>query len=173
MQLKHVNQSISRRYTEKNKRLGPLSFTMNYSGLPVRLSKPMLRQQSCLRSSSLGPTFPSRALYISRLRPQTDVASFEVKDLKIQIMDYYAELYRADVMVHYKSLMNNKERDYHNSIRYKRTNGTWQIVEWSLDSLTTDKGGDFYKLSRGHHEWQALEDALRNKDRTGLKMLHH
>jgi hypothetical protein len=42
-----------------------------------------------------------------------------------------------------------------------------------LDSLTVDKDGDFYKLSRGHHEWQALEDALRSKDRTGLKTLHH
>lgn len=42
-----------------------------------------------------------------------------------------------------------------------------------LDILATDRGGDFYKLSRGHHQWQALEDALRNKDRTGLKMLHH
>lgn len=81
----------------------------------------------------LGPGFPSRALYISRLRPQPDVASFEVKDLKIQTMDYYAELYRADVLVHYKSLMNNKERDYHNSLLYKRTNGSWQIVEWPLE----------------------------------------
>jgi hypothetical protein len=78
----------------------------------------------------LGASFPSRALYISRLRPQTDVASFEVKDLKIQIMDYYSELYRADVIAHYKSLMNDKERNYHNGILYKRTNGTWQVVEW-------------------------------------------
>jgi len=76
----------------------------------------------------LGVGFPSRALYISRLRPQPDVASFEVEDLKIRIMDYYAELYRADVQVQYKSVM-NKERDYHNSILYKRTNGRWQIVE--------------------------------------------
>jgi hypothetical protein len=78
----------------------------------------------------LGPSFTSRALYIARLRPQPDVASFEVKDLQIQTMDYYAELYRADVLVHYKSLMNNKERHYHNSLLYKRTNGSWQIVEW-------------------------------------------
>ena len=42
-----------------------------------------------------------------------------------------------------------------------------------LDSLMADKDGDFYKLSRGHHEWQVLEDALRNKDRSGLKMLYH
>src|SRR5438552_13613971 len=42
-----------------------------------------------------------------------------------------------------------------------------------LDSLLADEDGDFRKLSRGHHEWEALEDALRNKDRTGLKVLHH
>jgi len=42
-----------------------------------------------------------------------------------------------------------------------------------LDRLTTDRDGDFYKLSRGHREWQVLEDALRNKDRASLKALHH
>jgi len=41
-----------------------------------------------------------------------DVASFEVKDINIRIMDYYAELNRADVMVQYKGVM-NKKRDYH------------------------------------------------------------
>src|SRR5712692_3181368 len=42
-----------------------------------------------------------------------------------------------------------------------------------LDSLTADQDGDFYKLSRGHREWQALEEALRNKDKGALKALHH
>jgi len=42
-----------------------------------------------------------------------------------------------------------------------------------LDSLLADKDGDFYKLSRGHHEWQALEEALRSKDKAPLKTLHH
>jgi len=36
-----------------------------------------------------------------------------------------------------------------------------------------DQDGDFYKLSRGHHEWQALAEALRNKDKAALKTLHH
>jgi hypothetical protein len=49
-------------------------------------------------------------------------------------------------------------------------NGTAQEM---LDSLIADQDGDFYKLSRGHHEWQALEEALRNKDKTSLKILHH
>src|SRR5882762_297236 len=42
-----------------------------------------------------------------------------------------------------------------------------------LDSLKADQDGDFYKLSRGHHEWQALAEALRNKDKAPLKTLHH
>jgi hypothetical protein len=42
-----------------------------------------------------------------------------------------------------------------------------------LDSLTADKDGDFYKLSRGHHEWQALVQALSNKDKHSLNELHH
>jgi hypothetical protein len=49
-------------------------------------------------------------------------------------------------------------------------NGTAQAM---LDSLIADQDGDFYKLSRGHHEWQALEDALRNKDKASLRTLHH
>ncbi|HYR77249.1 MAG TPA: hypothetical protein VEM96_15550 [Pyrinomonadaceae bacterium] len=42
-----------------------------------------------------------------------------------------------------------------------------------LDSLMADKDGDFYKLSRGHHEWQALVQALSSKDKSGLNELHH
>jgi hypothetical protein len=42
-----------------------------------------------------------------------------------------------------------------------------------LDSLIADKDKDFYKLSRGHREWQALEEGLRNKDKISLRLLHH
>ncbi|MDQ2920708.1 MAG: hypothetical protein M3R52_03700 [Acidobacteriota bacterium] len=42
-----------------------------------------------------------------------------------------------------------------------------------LDSLTTDKDGEFYKLSRGHHEWEALEQGLRNKDKAALRVHGH
>ena len=37
-----------------------------------------------------------------------------------------------------------------------------------LNSLMIDKEGDFRKLSHGHHEWEALEEALRNKDKKVL-----
>ena len=42
-----------------------------------------------------------------------------------------------------------------------------------LDSLMADKDGDFYKLSHGHQEWQALVQALSNKDKRELSELHH
>ena len=42
-----------------------------------------------------------------------------------------------------------------------------------LDSLKADGDGDFYKLSRGHREWQTLAQALSNKDKKGLSELHH
>jgi len=42
-----------------------------------------------------------------------------------------------------------------------------------LDSLKADQDGDFYKLARGHHEWQALAQALSNKDKKGLSELRH
>jgi Double zinc ribbon len=41
-----------------------------------------------------------------------------------------------------------------------------------LDSLMSDKDGDFYKVSRGHHEWQTLVEALSNKDKRSLSELH-
>lgn len=41
-----------------------------------------------------------------------------------------------------------------------------------LSDLMSDKDGDFYKMSRGHHEWATLEAALRNKDKSSLA-IHH
>ena len=41
-----------------------------------------------------------------------------------------------------------------------------------LNDLMSDKEGDFYKMSRGHHEWSTLEAALRNKDKS-LLAVHH
>jgi len=49
-------------------------------------------------------------------------------------------------------------------------NGTNQEM---LDSLIADKDDDFYKLSRGHREWQVLQEALRNRDKAPLNALHH
>jgi hypothetical protein len=42
-----------------------------------------------------------------------------------------------------------------------------------LDNLTADRDGDFHKLSRGHHEWQTLEEALRDKNKSLLQKINH
>ncbi len=44
-----------------------------------------------------------------------------------------------------------------------------------LSDLMRDKDADFYRLSRGHSEWNVLLEALRNGDRAALKIApnHH
>lgn len=42
-----------------------------------------------------------------------------------------------------------------------------------LNSFMADKDGDLHKLSHGHHEWEAIEQALRNKDKGVLKISAH
>jgi uncharacterized protein HemX len=46
-------------------------------------------------------------------------------------------------------------------------------AEEMLNSVMADKDGDFHKLSHGHHEWEAIEQALRNKDKGVLKVSAH
>ena len=41
-----------------------------------------------------------------------------------------------------------------------------------LKGLMSDKDEDFYKLSHGHREWKALEEALRNRDKGLLASIH-
>ncbi len=41
-----------------------------------------------------------------------------------------------------------------------------------MDTLLADKDGEFWKLARGHHEWHAVVEALRNRDKTLLESLH-
>jgi len=42
-----------------------------------------------------------------------------------------------------------------------------------LDNLRADKDGDFWKLARGHHEWQTLVQALGSEDKSSLSELRH
>ena len=42
-----------------------------------------------------------------------------------------------------------------------------------LTDLMSDKDGDFSRLSRGHHEWKLLEEALRDGDKGALKTHRH
>jgi hypothetical protein len=79
--------------------------------------------------SFLSDRFPSRALYIARLKPQAEVASFEIRDFEVKRHNPDYELYRATMNVHYRSVF-NKEREYHNTLLYLKTERGWQIVEW-------------------------------------------
>jgi len=38
-----------------------------------------------------------------------------------------------------------------------------------LDNLVAEKDGDFYKLARGHHEWEEIMEALSSEDKSHLK----
>jgi hypothetical protein len=42
-----------------------------------------------------------------------------------------------------------------------------------LSDLTRDKDADFYRLSKGHSEWNVLLEALRNSDSEALKIAKH
>ena len=80
-------------------------------------------------ASFLSDRFPSRALYIGRLKPQAEVASFEIQDFEVKRYNRDYELYQATMNVRYRSLF-NKEREYHNTILYLKTERGWEITEW-------------------------------------------
>lgn len=73
--------------------------------------------------------FPSRAMYILRLKAQPDVLSFEIKDFQLKPLDYRPEIYRAQMDVQYRGLL-NQQRNYHNRITYVRRPDGWRILDW-------------------------------------------
>lgn len=97
------------------------------------------------------------------------IAAFEDAEKKYP-MDYRFPYERAKLSI--KGITSNQEAFGALSLAAEKAidNGKSQEM---LDSLTADKDGDFYKLSRGHHEWQTLLEALNNKDKRGLNELHH
>jgi hypothetical protein len=97
------------------------------------------------------------------------IAAFEDAEKKYA-MDYRFPYERAKLSI--KGITSHHEAFGALSLAAEKAidNGKSQEM---LDSLTADKDGDFYKLSRGHHEWQTLLEALNNKDKRGLSELHH
>jgi hypothetical protein len=77
----------------------------------------------------LSSRFPSREIYIAKLKPQPEVASFEISDFEITPYESDQQLFRATMNVHYTSIF-KKERRYHNNILYVKTDRGWEIVEW-------------------------------------------
>lgn len=88
-----------------------------------------VRGDKATYGSFLSGNFPSRAMFIERLKPQAEVASFEIRDFQVKRYDPDYEMYRATMNVHYVSIF-NKERDYRNYILFLKTDRAWQIVEW-------------------------------------------
>ena len=97
------------------------------------------------------------------------IAAFEDAEKKYPI-DYRFPYERAKLSI--KGITSHHEAFGALSLAAEKAidNGKSQEM---LDSLMADKDGDFYKLSRGHREWQTLLQALNNKDKRGLNELHH
>ena len=79
--------------------------------------------------SYLSSRFPAREIYIAKLRPQSDVASFEITQFEVKPYGSDQQLYRVTINVRYTSVF-NKKRDYRNSILYLKTERGWEIIEW-------------------------------------------
>jgi hypothetical protein len=78
----------------------------------------------------LGSNFPSRGIYIARLRAQPNVVSFEIKNFDLRPSPIEPESYRAKMDVQYQGLSNQQSREYHNTITYQKSKGSWRITDW-------------------------------------------
>ncbi len=88
-----------------------------------------VRGDKATYGSFLSDRFPSRSLFIARLKPQPEVTSFEITDFDVKPYESNQQLYRATMNVRYTSIF-NKERHYHDNILYLKTDRRWEIVEW-------------------------------------------
>jgi hypothetical protein len=78
----------------------------------------------------LAANFPSRALYLARLKAQPNVLSFEIKNFDLRPSPTNPEGYRAKMDVQYRSFLTHQSREFHNTITYQKSKGSWQIVDW-------------------------------------------
>jgi hypothetical protein len=77
----------------------------------------------------LAPEFPNRTDYISRLRPQPEVISFEIRGLTIQPLSQRPAHYLALLSVLYNGT-GGRQRVYDNRITYSKSDGHWHIIKW-------------------------------------------
>ena len=78
---------------------------------------------------------------------------YERAKLSIKGMISHHEAFEALFLAAEKAIDNNKAQEM-------------------LNDLMSDKDGDFYKTSRGHHEWDSLVEALTKKDKSHLAAKH-
>jgi hypothetical protein len=94
-----------------------------------RVFQAYVRGDKATFGSYLSSRFAGRSLRIAELKPQPDVASFEITDFEAK--PYYSDgqTYRATMSVRYTSIF-NAIRNYPYSILYLRTDHGWEILEW-------------------------------------------
>jgi hypothetical protein len=125
-----ARQSIVRKSEIQKERTDQLERIRNEL-IPVtqKIFEAYVRGDKATYGSFLSGSFPSRAMFIASLKPQAEVASFEIRDFQVKRYNPDSELYRATMNVHYVSVF-NKERYYRNTILFLKTDRTWEIVEW-------------------------------------------
>jgi hypothetical protein len=92
--------------------------------------KAHVRGDKAMFERLLAANFPSRALYLARLKAQPNVLSFEIKNFDLRPSPTNPEGYRAKMDVQYRSFLTHQSREFHNTITYQKSKGSWQIVDW-------------------------------------------
>lgn len=92
--------------------------------------KAYVRGDKAMFEGLLASNFPSRAVYIARLRAQPNVLSFEIRNFDLRPSPTDEDGYRAKMDVQYRGLLNQQLREFHNTITYQKNNGRWQIIDW-------------------------------------------
>jgi len=87
-----------------------------------------IRADKATLEQLLANTFPSRPLYIERLKSQPEVLSFEIKDFQVQFV-LYLQAYRAQAKIQYLSVL-KEQRELPYTITYAKSAQGWQVVDW-------------------------------------------
>jgi hypothetical protein len=126
-----ARQSIARKGEIQNQRSLELQkITDDLERTTRKVLEAYIRGDKATYGNYLSSRFPAREIYIGKLKPQSDVASYEITQFEVRPYGSDQQLFRATMSVHYTSVF-NKTRDYHNSILYAKRDRGWEIVEWS------------------------------------------
>lgn len=125
-----ARQSIARKSEIQKERNDQLErVRVELEAVTQKVLQAYVRGDKTTYASFLSDRFPSRNISIGRLKPQAEVAFFEIRDFQVKRYNPDYELYQATMNVHYVSIF-NKERDYRNTLLYLKTERGWEITEW-------------------------------------------
>jgi len=100
-----AHQSIARKseiQKERNDRLERIRKELE--SVTQKLFEAYVRGDKATYGSFLSGSFPSRAMFIERLKPQPKVASFEIRDFQVKRYDPDYEVYRATMNVRFAAV---------------------------------------------------------------------